>query len=111
MMRWIAIVTAGTWVHTGHKHQRTGKLYVVFGTADSYLPVFQRLPKYLQSMLVKLGKFIAEEHAIVCQSDFTRHGVDSSSDKSHLGNRVMWRAERTLTDERSATSQLACNAV
>lgn len=71
----------------------------VFGSADGDLPVFEWLSQHLQGVFVELRELIAEEHAVVCQTDLSRHGVVATADQCHLRDGVVRCAERPLGDE------------
>ena len=75
----VAVIAARTGIHRRYKHKRCRIGDGVFGTADGDLPVLKGLAQHLQRVLVKLRELVAEEHTIMCQTDFARHGVDPTA--------------------------------
>ena len=107
----VAIIAARTWIHGGYKHKRTGILHAVFCTADGDTAVLQRLAHHLQHRPVELRQFVAEQHTIVCQTDFTGLRILSATNQCHLRDGVVGRTERALTDEAGVAVELAGDRV
>ena len=76
----VAIIATGAGVHGGDEHERTGKLYGVFGTADGDFAVFQWLAQHFECAFVELRQLITEEHAVVGEADLTGLRVGAAAD-------------------------------
>ena len=75
-------------------------------------PVFERLAQRIEETPAELGDFIAIEHAVVRQADFTRSGVLAAADHRDEAGAVMRSAERTLLHQSAVhTGTPACHGV
>ena len=89
MVRGVAIVAAGTGVHRGDQHERTGVFHAVLGAADADRAVVQRLAQHLQHATAQLGHLDQEEHTIMGETDFTRLGIVATTDEGDLRDGMM----------------------
>lgn len=71
------------------------------------MPVFKRLTQHFKRRFVEFRQFITEEHTIMSQGNLARHGFCATTAKRHLGNRMVWTAERALRDKRRLGSKFA----
>ena len=110
-MSGMMVIAAWARVHGSHHHERARKSERVFRTRHRNHTVFKRLPQRFQHCTRKLGKLVEEKHTIMCQTYLPRHERGSASHQRHIGDGVVWRTERTLTDERRVLLQLACHTV
>src|SRR6185369_10480043 len=76
-----------------------GKRHGSGGTRDGDFAVFQRLPHDLQSRALELREFIEKEHAVVRDTDLSRHGNDTATEQADIGNRVVRSSKGTHGNE------------
>ena len=93
------IVAAGTWVHAGNEHKRCWIGHRILGSGNGNLTIFKWLAKHLEYRLRKLRQLIKIKNPIMGKTDLTGHRVRASADKGNARDGVMWRAERTLSDQ------------
>ena len=80
----VTIVAARTGIHACNQHERTRILYVILGSTDSYLSVFQRLTKHLQYRPRELWHLVKKENSIMGEADFPRLWVVASANEGNL---------------------------
>ena len=94
VMGGVAIVAARAGVHGGYELEVAGVADAVFRPAYGDAPVLKGLAEHFQGVLVELGQLVGEEYSVVCEADFARHGIGASAYQRHLGDGVVWPAER-----------------
>ena len=67
--------------------------------------------KHLEDIAAELGEFIQEEHAVMGQRHFARHGHLAPTDQPCIRDGVVRSATRTGRDQRRAVADEAGDAV
>ena len=75
------------------------------------MAVFEGLSQHLEHRARKLGKFIEEEYAVMCQRNLARHGVRTAADHGDGRYGVVRGAERAHSHQPRPTAQLTGNRV
>ena len=79
MMSGVAIIAARAGIHGGYELEVAGIADAVFGPAYGDVPILKRLAKYFKSVFVELWQLVGEEYSVVCEADFSRHGIGTSA--------------------------------
>ena len=75
------------------------------------MAVFEGLAQHLEHAAVKLGQFVAEEHAIVCQTYLTRLRIGATTHEGHRRDGVVRAAEGAHGYERGILAEATCHGV
>lgn len=90
-------IAARARVHGGNQLEAGRKICLVGGARDGDVAGFQRLAQDFEHAAFELWKFIQEEHALMCQGDFSRPwriapvSYNNYCDNSHATMRLCGR--------------------
>jgi hypothetical protein len=89
----VSPVTAGAGIEGSDEHKVGWKGGATERAGDRDDSIFEWLSHHFQGASIEFGKFIQEEHSIVCHGDFTWRWWAATSDQSSVADRVMRRAK------------------
>ena len=102
---------AGAGVHGRGQHEARGKGERHGGARDGDGVVFKGLTQDLKDVARKLRQLVKKEQAVMSQRDLAGAGNDTAADQTCIGDCVVGRAERPLSDEALGGVEYASDGV
>ncbi len=90
----VAAKAARTRIHRRHEHEPRRKDRRSRRPRDRDASLFERLPQHFEDAAIELRHLVQEQHAVVRERDLPGAWNRPAADERHVGDGVVWRAER-----------------
>jgi hypothetical protein len=107
----IAVKPTRAGIHRGDKLKVCTKRQRSFCAADDDDFIFHRLAHHFEDARAEFGKLVQEQDATVCEGDFAGLRDISATDQTGVRDRMVWRPEGTMPDQRCARRKLICHRI